>query len=369
MYNLKFPEQSLHGLLLRKLVELLRSLYARSYSRTEQKLTRKVIMAKPSVYLLPFDQLENPKQVWIGEPGSHEEGLAKLALLTPEVVSKAASREIRSGKRVTLNWDLTRLEVAGFGRQPCQHHIISLMGGAAFDDVYIMNPQQSSQWDGLRHFSLQKKLPDGSTRREFYGGTTAGEILDRKNFRIGMQHWAKEGIAGRGVLIDYASWAEQNDIKYSTFSTHQITLENILAIAKQCNLVFETGDILFLRIGVTKEWETMTDTRKNAYAKSSNPEHAGVEATTEVLKWLWDTRFCAIAGDGLSWEVYPPQNPDMFLHEYIIAGWGMPIGELFDLEALSQACKEHNRWSFFVTSSPLNMPGGVSSPPNAMAIF
>jgi hypothetical protein len=44
-------------------------------------------------------------------------------------------------------------------------------------------------------------------------------------------------------------------------------------------------------------------------------------------------------------------------------------GELFDLEALSRTCHELNRYTFFVTSMPLNMPGGVSSPPNAMAIF
>lgn len=44
-------------------------------------------------------------------------------------------------------------------------------------------------------------------------------------------------------------------------------------------------------------------------------------------------------------------------------------GEMFDLEALSRTCEELQRWSFFVTSVPLNMPGGVSSPPNVMAIF
>jgi hypothetical protein len=57
------------------------------------------------------------------------------------------------------------------------------------------------------------------------------------------------------------------------------------------------------------------------------------------------------------------------MHEYLIAGWGMPVGELFDLEALSRICKEEKRWEFFVTSAPLNMPGGVSSPPNCIAIF
>lgn len=53
--------------------------------------------------------------------------------------------------------------------------------------------EQSSQWDGLRHFS--QTVP-GQTDRVFYGGTTVEEINDRGNDRIGLQHWAKEGIAG-----------------------------------------------------------------------------------------------------------------------------------------------------------------------------
>lgn len=36
----------------------------------------------------------------------------------------------------------------------------------------------------------------GQTQRLFYGGTTSEEINDRKNDRIGLQHWAQEGIAG-----------------------------------------------------------------------------------------------------------------------------------------------------------------------------
>ncbi|XHF99321.1 hypothetical protein AWENTII_002827 [Aspergillus wentii] len=175
---------------------------------------------------------------------------------------------------------------------------------------------------------------------------------------------------GRGVLIDYATWAEKKGITYTTFSTHQVRLTDILEIARECNITFQKGDILFVRVGVTKEWDTvMTDEQKRAYSDNPSPEHAGVEASVDVLRWLWDTGFAAIASDAISWEVYPPQSPDLFLHEYVLAGWGMPIGELFDLEALARTCQELQRWSFFVTSVPLNMPGGVSSPPNVMAIF
>ena len=61
------------------------------------------------------------------------------------------------------------------------------------------------------------------------------------------------------------------------------------------------------------------------------------------------------------------------MHEYLLAGWGVPIGrwplekylimtlirttflgKLFDLEQLAQTCKEMKRWSFFLTSMPLN---------------
>jgi hypothetical protein len=53
----------------------------------------------------------------------------------------------------------------------------------------------------------------------------------------------------------------------------------------------------------------------------------------------------------------------------MLAGWGMPIGELFDLEALGKHCKETRRYEFFVVSEPVNVPAGVASPPNILAIF
>lgn len=62
-------------------------------------------------------------------------------------------------------------------------------------------------------------------------------------------------------------------------------------------------------------------------------------------------------------------SESMRMHEYLLSGFGLPIGELFDLKALSEQCKVHNRWSFFISSEPLNLVGGVGSPPNAVAIF
>ncbi|KAK7417063.1 hypothetical protein QQX98_004824 [Neonectria punicea] len=321
------------------------------------------------IHNVEYERLPDKRRVWQAKPGSREEGLGRLVLLTPDVVANAAASCIRTGQRVALNWDLTKLDIANFNRAPTQHHITSLLGGAGFDDVYIFNPQQSSQWDGLRHFSAPFPTAENPSQRLFYGGTTAMEISDRSSVRIGIQHWAQEGICGRGVLLDYVAYAERNSITYSALSDHTVPLRVLKQIAREQGVQFRRGDILFIRIGLTKEWDNhMSSVDRLAYAQSPNPQHAGVQGTEEMLRWIWDEGFAAVAGDAVSFEVYPPQKSypgvdgnevkGLFMHEYLIAGWGLPIGELFDLEALSRKCQELGRWEFFIASSPLNMPGG-----------
>ncbi|KAJ5815636.1 hypothetical protein N7474_007413 [Penicillium riverlandense] len=329
----------------------------------------------------PFDQLPPSREVWNGQAGSYEEGLGRLIILTPEIVQEAAASCIKLGRRVSLSWDMTKLEIANFNRQPAQHYIMPLLEGVAFDDVYIFNPQQSSQWDGLRHFGAADPTPENPSRRIFYGGVEPSEILNRSSTRIGIQHWAREGICGRGVLLDYARYAAKHGIEYSSFSDHAIPLSVLIKVAQEQKVTFKFGDILFIRIGLVKEWETeMTPSEKTAYATTTSPCHAGVEGTTETLRWIWDTGFAAVASDALSFEAYPPRNSypreegipaavGEFMHPVLLAKWGMPIGELFDLEGLSVVCEEAGRWEFFIASTPLNMPGGVSSPPNCLAIL
>jgi hypothetical protein len=74
-------------------------------------------------------------------------------------------------------------------------------------------------------------------------------------------------------------------------------------------------------------------------------------------------------GDTFAFEAWPLQEGAMILHEWLLAHWGTPIGEMWNLEELSKECEKHNRWSFFLTSAPLHVIGGVGSPPGAIAIF
>lgn len=74
-------------------------------------------------------------------------------------------------------------------------------------------------------------------------------------------------------------------------------------MCKEYNVVPRKGDILFIRTGVISEWDNMTDEQKQQYAAQEKPKHAGVEASMELLEWLWDSGISAVAGDAISWEV------------------------------------------------------------------
>ncbi|KAL4951680.1 hypothetical protein BDW69DRAFT_169548 [Aspergillus filifer] len=316
-----------------------------------------------------FDDLPNKRQYWPAPAGSAEEGLGMLRILTPDIVANAAQTQIKTGERVCLQWGIENLNPPGFGRKPFEHKVKWVMEGVAFDDEYHFNPQQSSQWDGLRHHNGPAPTEDDPNRRLFYGGTTAAEIQDPKNERIGIGHWAKKGIAGRGVLIDFVSWAEKKGVSVNALSQQEVSLDTVHEIAKECNITFQRGDIFFLRVGLPQTWDRMSDVEKKAYSQQSTPKHAGIEQSERVLRFFWDNHFAAVASDAVSFEVFPPLNPEFDLHHHMLAGWGVPIGEMFDLDGLAEMCRQHGRWTFFVSSSPLNCKRGVSSPPNTMAIF
>ena len=241
--------------------------------------------------------------------------------------------------------------------------------GIAFDDEYHFNPQQSSQWDGFRHHNAPAPTSDNPDRRVFYGGTTAEEIQDTNCQRIGIGFWAKKGIAGRGVLIDYVSYAEKKGISVNALSQQVISLDEVHEIARECNITFQKGDVFFLRVGLPGTWSAMSAEQRLTYSQQATPKHAGIEQSERVLRCMWDNHFAAVASDAVSFEVYPALNPEYDLHHHLLAGWGVPIGEMFDLDELAATCKRLNRWTFFVSSSPLNCAKGVSSPPNCMAIF
>jgi hypothetical protein len=239
------------------------------------------------------------------------------------------------------------------------------------DDVWTFNTQVSSQWDGLRHFGYQKE-------KVFYNGVTQDDIhgTDEKGCKTtvnGIQAWAEKGIVGRGVLVDYHSWrmrkaeTDEGYKGFDAFATTPISLEDIQAVLVEQGTEVRFGDVLLIRSGWMVQQKGKTVEELKELQKEPPHKFCGVEQSVDMLRWIWGN-FSAVAGDQPSFEVWPTRE-SWALHEVLLAGWGCPIGELFDLEKLSEECRRQGRWSFFVSSEVCNVPGGVASPPNILAIF
>jgi kynurenine formamidase len=57
------------------------------------------------------------------------------------------------------------------------------------------------------------------------------------------------------------------------------------------------------------------------------------------------------------------------IHQLLLNTMGVMIFDNCDLEAVSQAAAQRNRWEFMLTASPLAVPGGTGSPLNPIATF
>ncbi|KAK8132023.1 hypothetical protein PG999_000196 [Apiospora kogelbergensis] len=278
----------------------------------------------------PFSRLPlrngDPKFSAWGRWGPTDE-IGTLNLLTAEVISEA-SKEIVSGNTVTLN----------------------------------INTQGSSHWDGLRHYPYQDTL-------QFYNGASQDDISGPSaNQRIGIQ--TSRGITGRGVLLDWAFYAKEKGLAYSPFDAFAITLAQLLEVAQLQKTTFRPGDILFVRTGWVEAYQKLSMEERGALPYRQIRSSCGVEASEEAIQWHWDNQFAAVASDTVAYEAWPsPRKSGVSMHEVFLSGWGMPIGESFDLELLAERCRDVGRWSFFLVSVPLNISRGVASPPNAIAIL
>ncbi|KAL2863294.1 uncharacterized protein BJX67DRAFT_262222 [Aspergillus lucknowensis] len=319
--------------------------------------------SRPSFVNLTLDPSGPKGNTWgLFGPGNE---LGMLNLLTPELVRQTAQEEIREGVRISLDLPLNRLGHPSFGRKPFKQELVNKAPRIVNDDILTFNTQTSTQWDGFRHYGNQ-------THGCYFNGHSLDELKESRV--LGIDAWSNNGgIVGRGLLIDYATWATKNTIPITPFKTSSIPLRSLLQILTETNTTPRPGDILFVRTGFTEAYNRISADEERALAARPTPDFAGVENGEKTLRWLWENQFAAIASDSPSFEPAPLVREGVphedTLHQWCLSGWGMPIGEYFDLEELAARCRARGRWTFFLSSVPLKVPGGVASPPNAVAIL
>jgi kynurenine formamidase len=250
----------------------------------------------------------------------------------------AASQLVRRGTRFRLDLPLDQPAPPLFGRPPLRHDVWQLEGfERASDDVLNdFNTQGSTHWDALRHVRGDD-----------------GYFESKDPAQLGVEHYAT-GVVGRAVLLDLtANPGVEPDVR------RPVSPAELDACAKAQGVEIRPRDIILLRTGWLAPYlATPADKRPEM------PEFAGLESSDAAYDWLERNQITAIAADQLTVEVFPTEPT--VLHERIIPGLGIVIGELFWLEELAADSAETGVWDGFLVSVPLRIPGGCASPANAV---
>jgi len=246
-------------------------------------------MTRPPFSALPL-QPGPAGNAW-GLYGAKDE-LGALNLLTPTTVKRAA-QEIQLGERVSLDWSLNLPTFPSFNRPAFSWRLHNKKhpdgtGRSVNDDYLDINTQSSSQWDGFRHYGYQKAA-------RYYGGRTQDDIESSEV--IGIDRVAAAGgVTTRGVILDYPRYLRRKGRQaVNALEAHAITAEELRDMVEETGVETREGDLLLLRTGFTQAYEKLgAEERKRMAAEP--PTFLGVESSKQVLQWIWEAGFVAVAG-------------------------------------------------------------------------
>ncbi|TXT11188.1 hypothetical protein VHUM_01939 [Vanrija humicola] len=324
-------------------------------------------MTAPNRTRPTFDELKtrdgpylNAWGIW-GEGNEH----GQTNLITPDAVRRGAAA-VEHGIAINLKCECRRVSSSAPSART-QTDTDSIDNGNWYDDKVTFNTQGSTQWDGFRHAPYQDYPTKGTTR--YYGGLEHGEVKNAENSSFGIQLFAKKPITARAHLLDIPRYVARHNLPplEPLSARTPITLAHLQGAAADQGVEFAEGDVLIVRTGFTEALKALTPEQREKFDFMDGI--IGVESTEEVARWHWDTGFAAVATDAMAYEAFPFAEGRPPLHEIFLAGWGLPIGEFFDLRELAAVAEEKQKWTFLFTSITLNLDGGVASPANAQAIL
>ena len=283
-----------------------------------------------------------------------------LNLITPEKRKQAASlvrdgipvscaRPITTDMTPEVTYQVQRYMVdSGEGRDtdPPERRLVR-RGAAEFIGM-VFHGQTITHIDALSHYSWQAKL---------YNGRPANLITSREGAQSHSIEVASQGIVTRGVLLDITRvkgtpWVAVDD---------PVMPEDLEAAERLEGVRVEEGDILLVRTGNYRM------RLENGPRPRSEPATACQVACTPWFK----ERGVAMLGTDTSNDIRPSHYATITapLHTVSLVTLGMWLIDNANLEELSQACQERNRYEFMLTLGPLRLRNVTGSPVNPIALF
>lgn len=275
-----------------------------------------------------------------------DDELGTLNYITPKK-RVAAAALVKTGEVVSAARDLSRTQ-SKVDPSPLQYSIQYNGNGPSISDSFTIAPHGMTvtHLDALCHFSVDDRL---------YNNRKRSDTVSAGGAKWGSIYAIRQGIFTRGILLDVAAargvnWYEPDEY---------VTVADFEAAEKRQKVRVESGDAIFLRTGM--ERMEREQGLQDIYPR------AGMHA--ECAEWMHKREVAVYGGDCIEKLPYPSERFTSAFHMMALVAMGLPILDWPALTDLTATCNRLQRWEFLLTTAPLRLPGGTSSPLNPLCGF
>ena len=286
-------------------------------------------------------------------PWGPEDRRGALNYLTPALVL-AAMGEVRLGRTVSLEAPVEE-RVTKDNPDPAHHPMTGTADDAkpsglsfAMDRLEMnVHGNADSHMDALCHV-----MYDGT----LYNGVPASTVSSSGAAELNIEV-AKDGVVGRGVLLDIprlygVPWLEPGDF---------VTADDLVAAEQAQQVRVGEGDLLFVRVGHRR--------RRNELGPwDAAAARAGLHPA--AMEFVADRKVALLGSDSNNDTAgNAAEQVDFPVHVLAINALGVHLLDYLQFGELLPVCEEAGRWSFLCVIAPLRLHGGTGSPVNPIAIL
>ncbi|HEX4490378.1 MAG TPA: cyclase family protein [Acidimicrobiia bacterium] len=304
----------------------------------------------------PLRELSARVSNW-GRWGTDDER-GTLNLITSDAVQRGAAA-VRQGRVFSLaipfasdgpQWDSVNMPLRANPKLNTYAVNVSFTGDRAdfttSDDAFSMGSQAATHWDALAHVGYEGKL---------YNDTDDSVVSAGGASQLGVQSIG--AVATRGVLLDVARVHDVDHFDHN----YAITADDLDRAVEATRVTIESGDAVLVRTG------QMHFLRTGDRPRYSHPSPG---LSTDTIAWLRDHDVAAVATDTLTFEVYPCEDPAVFMpvHMIHLRDMGLLQGQVWALDDLAADCATDGQYDFLLCATPLPLTGAVGAPVAPTAI-
>ncbi len=209
------------------------------------------------------------------------------------------------------------------------------------DDSFQMGSQAATHWDALSHVGyeglLYNNVPDTVV------------TADAGAAQLGIEHFGP--VVTRGVLLDVAGLHGVDHFE----ENYAVTGDDLEQCAARADVEIAAGDAILVRTGQMHFLRTGDKKRYSAVSPG---------LSTQSIEWLHDNDVAAVATDTMTFEVYPPENPRVFMpvHMIQLRDMGLAQGQNWHLDLLAADCAQDGQYDMLLSATPLPLTHAVGAP-------